>query len=128
MAGKSLLSLREIAEEIGIRYRTVVDCKNQFSDFFSVKFDGRNTKYPKEYVDLFRLIFALKDGGFLASDIRKILVKEQPKPPDFDGWIDGLTDGLTDGWMDGRMDGWTDGWTNGRMEVWMLLKTTPIIS
>ena len=113
MADDKLMTLKEIADEIGVRYRTVIDCKNQFYSFFLVKQEGRNVKYPSKYIDLFQLIFALKDEGYISNDIKKILSGRHPDPPEMDGWIerwtDGWMDGLTDGGMDGRMDGWMDG-------------------
>lgn len=126
MTDKTLLSLREISKQLNFNYRTVIDCKN-YSEFFMVKNEGRNTKYLPEYADLFMLIFALKDEGFSESEIKKILYGKHPDPPDFDDWIpkwvkiiqDGWTDGCTDERMYGRMDRWMEGRMDMEMDGWM---------
>ena len=49
MTEKSLLSMREIARELNLNYRTVIDAKNQFSEFI-IAISG---KYPPDYKDFF---------------------------------------------------------------------------
>ena len=61
MNEKQLYTLKELADELGVNYKTVIFCKNQFHDFILVKNEGRTPKYPQEYLDFFRLAFALKD-------------------------------------------------------------------
>ncbi|GAB6059437.1 hypothetical protein JCM31598_25540 [Desulfonatronum parangueonense] len=122
MNEKQLYTLKEIADELQVNYKTVIFCKNQFHDFIMVKNEGRTPKYPHEYLDFFRLAFALKDEGYNIHDIRRLLSGTHPKPPDLNGWLEGWVQRLNPGWTDGRMDGrmekWTDGLMDGRMEKW----------
>jgi hypothetical protein len=73
MASKKLLSLREMSEEIGVNYNTLISCKKNFEYFLFVKNIGRTPRYPAVYIDFFRLVFALKDEGFVMPQISRII-------------------------------------------------------
>ncbi len=80
MSEKSLLSLREIARELNLNYRTMIDIKNQFLSFLPAQTDGKNNKFSPECVDFFQLIFALRDEGYTCEMIRMMLLKKNPLP------------------------------------------------
>jgi len=111
MTEKSLLSLREIAQELNLNFRTMIDIKNQFNKFLFGQSDGQNVKYSAECIDFFRLIFALRDEGYTCEMIRKTLVKELPMPEDkqLKEWVEGCIPSYGERWR--KMD--TDGgrWT-----------------
>jgi len=67
MVNTKLITLLEIAEEVGVNYRTLISCKREFSDFVFGISEGRLMRYPYEYTNFFRLIFALKDQGYTVS-------------------------------------------------------------
>ena len=48
MTEKSLLSLREIARELNLNYRTMLNYKNQIQHLLPEKTDGQISKYPAE--------------------------------------------------------------------------------
>jgi len=124
MTEKSLLSMREIARELNLNYRTVIDAKNQFNEFI-IAISG---KYPRDYKDFFMLIYALRDEGYDTQSIKDLLRGEHEQVPDMDGWVEewikkikqltmGWTDGCLDGCEDGRMDGGMDARPDGQINV-----------
>ncbi|EFI35562.1 hypothetical protein Dthio_PD2988 [Desulfonatronospira thiodismutans ASO3-1] len=77
MTTKGLLSLREIANELKINYNTLISCKNYFEENLQVRNIGRTPKYQAEYADFFRLVFALKDEGYVMPQIVEIIQENQ---------------------------------------------------
>src|SRR6056297_303028 len=74
MNEKNLYSLKEIAEELGINYKTLLSCKDRFNDFvYGVPF-GRVARYSEDFVDFFKLVFALFDEGYSTEKIRNLLL------------------------------------------------------
>ncbi len=73
MNEKHLYTLKEIAEELGINYKTLLSCKDRFNDFvYGVPF-GRVARYSEDFVDFFKLVFALFDEGYSTERIRNLL-------------------------------------------------------
>ena len=77
MTTRGLLSLREIANELKINYNTLISCKNYFEENLQVRNIGRTPKYQAEYADFFRLVFALKDEGYVMPQIVAIIQENQ---------------------------------------------------
>ncbi|EFI32777.1 hypothetical protein Dthio_PD0072 [Desulfonatronospira thiodismutans ASO3-1] len=77
MTEKSLLTLRDIAELLGIRYRSVIDCKDYFSDYLSSLYDGRHYRYWSDNLDFFELVFTLREHGYTFAMIRDYLTEKQ---------------------------------------------------
>lgn len=111
MTEKSLLSLREIAQELNLNYRTMIDTKNQFNKFLFGQSDGQNIKYSSECIDFFRLIFALREEGYTCEMIRRTLLKKMPMPEDeqLKEWVESYAAKYADRWM--KMDNDGGGWT-----------------
>jgi len=77
MVDKSLLTLRDMAELLGIRYRSVIDCKDYFSDYLSGIYDGRHYRYWSDNLDFFESVFTLRDRGYTFSMIKNYLMDEK---------------------------------------------------
>ena len=90
MTSKQLLSLREIAQQLKINYNTLVSCKNYFEEYLQVRNIGRISKYQADYVDFFRLVFALKDQGYVMPEIVNIIQGKQ-----IDGFEKSLAEWVT---------------------------------
>ena len=73
MEDSNLITLREISEQLGINYRTMIDYKNHFRKFVRLRYDGQSIKYPESYVDFFRMIIALKEEGYSTAVIKMAL-------------------------------------------------------
>ncbi len=89
MTEKSLLSMREIARELNVNYKMVVNYKNQLQELLPNRFDGYLSKYPAECVDLFRLISVLREEGYTFNMIRKVF-QEADFPhddPEIKEWV-----------------------------------------
>ena len=108
MSDKSLLSLREIARELNLNYRTMIDIKNQFLSFLPAQSDGKNNKFSPECVDFFQLIFALRDEGYTCEMIRMMFLKRNPLPEDGEirEWVSGYVEKIEKRWMGMDEDGW----------------------
>lgn len=139
---ENLLTLKQIADQIGVNYRTLVSCKNRFEDFVHGVPVGRIARYPEDFTDFFRLVFALFDEGYSTGNVRELLLngveaKEDAfieswleewranlklKLPDREeedtatgGRIDEGMNGRPDDLMNRRMDGGTDERMDGGM-------------
>ena len=77
MSDKSLLSLREIAQELNLKYKTVLNLKNQLGSFMPAMYDGRSFRYYPDCIDLLRLINALREEGYTFVMIRDIFLQNQ---------------------------------------------------
>ena len=64
MAEKNLLTLREIAVELGVKYKTIHHYKEIFEDFLAIQYQGRKIRYLPINVDLFAKILELKDEKY----------------------------------------------------------------
>jgi hypothetical protein len=134
------MTLKQIADQIGVNYKTVLSCKKRFEQFVHGVPVGRIAKYPEDFVDFFRLVFALFDEGYTTGKVQdlllngveseedafieswleewrsrlklngKILENEQKQS---DGLADSLTDRPTDSPTDCLPDSLTDGMTDG---------------
>lgn len=80
MGDEELVTVREIAETLGMNYRTIIDYKNYFNDFMKPELDGEKVRYSAAYIDLFRLINALKEEGYSLPLIRMFLSGEVGLP------------------------------------------------
>ena len=98
MTEKSLLSLREIARELNLNYRTMLNYKNQIQHLLPEKTDGQISKYPSECIDLFRLVSALRDEGFTFEMIRTALISKKSPAEDseINEWISLWADKLAE--------------------------------
>jgi hypothetical protein len=140
MKDQKLMTLKQIADQIGVNYKTVLSCKKRFEQFVHGVPVGRIAKYPEDFVDFFRLVFALFDEGYTTGKVQdlllngveseedafieswleewrsrlklngKILENEQKQS---DGLADSLTDRPTDSPTDCLPDSLTDGMTDG---------------
>ena len=82
MVEKGLLTLRDIAELLGIRYRSVIDCKDFFSEYLSGLHDGRHYRYWSDNLDFIESVFALRDRGYTFAMIKNylfVIVRNQTK-------------------------------------------------
>ena len=74
MNENKLYTLKEIAAELGVNYKTLLSCKDRFNDFvFGIPY-GRVAKYSGDFVDFFKLVFALFDEGYSTLKIRTLLL------------------------------------------------------
>ncbi len=73
MEEMELFTLKEISELLGVKYRSLISCKNYFSDLVSGTFDGRHDRYPVEFVEFFGKVFDLKQTGYTFELVRQIL-------------------------------------------------------
>ncbi len=89
MSEKSLLSLREIAGELQLNYRMIINYKNQLQILLPAKYDGQFNKYPSECTDLFRLVSVLRDEGYTFEMIRAVLsgAGEAPEDTEIYEWV-----------------------------------------
>ena len=73
MGDKKLMTLKEIADELGVNYKTVHHYKEVFEEFVAIQFRGRRVKYLPVNIDLFSKILELKDEGYCNDDIDDVL-------------------------------------------------------
>ncbi len=131
----NLYTLKEIAAELGVNYKTLLSCKDRFQDFvFGVPY-GRVAKYSGDFVDFFKLVFALFDEGYSTVKIKTLLLNGVEEDDDsfIEPWLeswraklyipgvkdkelclkqdDGLTDRRADGLTVRPTDSLTDGLT-----------------
>jgi hypothetical protein len=126
MNEKSLLTLKQIADEIGVNYKTLLSCKARLGDYIHGVPVGRVAKYSKDNVDFFRMVFALFDEGYSTEQVRNLLLNgvECEEDAFIESWLEewrsrlGLgnsTYGCDTGRSEGEQeqtDGLTDGMTN----------------
>ena len=111
MEDSKLITLREISEQLGVNYRTIIDYKNHFRKFVKLRYDGQYMKYPEVYVDFFRMIIALKEEGYSTSVIKMALNGDigLPGQEHIKDWLlewkDGCTHPSSDGGVHSQMDG-----------------------
>jgi hypothetical protein len=136
MKDQKLMTLKQIADQIRVNYKTVLSCKKRFEQFVHGVPVGRIAKYPEDFVDFFRLVFALSDEGYTTERMRNLLLNgvESEEDAFIESWLeewrsrlklnggvpeneqkqsDGLTDSLTDGLADRPTDGLNDSPTDG---------------
>jgi hypothetical protein len=89
MNDKSLLSLREIARELNLKYKKILNSKNQMEPFLPGVFDGRNFKYFPECKEILELVMALRGEGYTFSMIREIFLEKHTveNDPQMYEWI-----------------------------------------
>ena len=74
MNAKRLYTLKEIAEELNVNYRTLLSCKERFGDYIQAVPVGRMVKYSGDLMDFFKLVFALLDEGYSTDVIKSLLL------------------------------------------------------
>ena len=74
MNENKLYTLKEIAEDLRVNYRTLLSCKDRFEDFVHGVPVARIAKYPGELIDFFKMVFALLDVGYSTEKIRDLLL------------------------------------------------------
>jgi hypothetical protein len=75
MSDVELFTLKEISDLLGVKYRSLISCKDYFSDLVSGTFDGRHDRYPIEFVEFFEKVFELKQTGYTFELVRQILLQ-----------------------------------------------------
>lgn len=68
MKDQKLLTLKQVADQIGVNYKTIHHYRDVFEEFMMIQFAGRRVKYLPENADLFCKILELKDEGH-SSDL-----------------------------------------------------------
>jgi hypothetical protein len=117
-----------------VNYRTLVSCKNRFEGFVHGVPVGRIARYPEDFVDFFRLVFALFDEGYTTGKVQDLLLNgvESEEDAFIESWLeewrvnlrltlpdDGDDVELSDDGMTERTDERTDGLTDGRTDEGM---------
>jgi len=89
MNDKSLLSLREIARELNLNYKTILNFKNQLGRFLPGVFDGKNFKYFPASKEILGLIAALRDEGYTFAMIQEIFLGKRQviNDPQINEWV-----------------------------------------
>ena len=102
MSDKSLLSLREIAGELNLNYKTILNYKNQIGPFLPGLFDGKNFRYFPDCIEILRLIDALRNEGYTFLMIRDIFTQKQTisNDPHIKDWIDDCLSQFAHHWVD----------------------------
>jgi hypothetical protein len=90
MTGNRLMTLKEIADELGVNYKTLLSCKERFANYVLGVPVGRHARYPGEFMDFFRLVFALFDEGYNSGKVRHLLEYGVQSPEDsfIEDWIE----------------------------------------
>jgi len=102
MNEKSLLSLREIAGELNLNYKTILNFKNQLGRFLPGVFDGKNFKYYPASKEILGLIAALRDEGYTFAMIQEIFLRKRHviNDPQIKEWVGECIESLGHYWMD----------------------------
>jgi hypothetical protein len=137
---ENLLTLKQIADQIGLNYKTLLSCKDRLEEFIQGLPVGRKVKYSDKMADFFRLVFALSDEGYSTEKIRNLLLNGVVAKEDafIESWLeewrtrlrlnggsteseqkqaDGLADRLTGGLTGPRPDPLTGWMTDGPTEL-----------
>ena len=75
MNENNLLSLKEIAGELQVNYKTLISCKHRLKSYVLGKTVGRTVKYDKTLLDFFSMVFALLDEGYQIDEIINLIDK-----------------------------------------------------
>lgn len=137
MTTNDMVSLRAIAEELGVKYTSLVDCKNRFQDLLHGRSVGLQVKYPGRLVDFFKVVYALREEGYPYYKIKNILLNGNTTEKDgfIKEWVDtwrrefsiipdcsienlGGNGGVRGDLGSQRTNGRTDERTDGRMNGW----------
>jgi len=102
MNEKSLLSLREIAGELNLKYKLVLSIRNHMREFLPGLFDSRSAKYFPDCTEIIRLISALREEGYTFIMIREILLKKRAiiNDPLINEWASDCIHLYSHYWMD----------------------------
>jgi|GEM_PF-2625205 len=102
MNDKSLLSLREISGELNLKYKTILNFKNQLGRFLPGVFDGKNFKYFPASKEILSLIAALRDEGYTFAMIQEIFLRKRHviNDPQIKEWVGECIESHGHYWMD----------------------------
>ncbi len=73
MTEKKYLTLKQIADELKVNYKTLISCKHRLKNFVQGYAVGRTAKYDPDMLDFFKMVFALLDEGYQTDEIIKLL-------------------------------------------------------
>lgn len=79
MSEKQLYTLKEIADELGVNYKTLFAYKDVFQEFMVIQLQGMKVKYLPENIDIFARILVLREEGLGFEDIVKALKSDGPE-------------------------------------------------
>ncbi|SMP80957.1 MerR HTH family regulatory protein [Desulfonatronum zhilinae] len=79
MSEKQLYTLKEIADELGVNYKTLFAYKDVFQEFMVIQLQGMKVKYLPENIDIFTRILVLREEGLGFEDIIKALKSNEPE-------------------------------------------------
>jgi hypothetical protein len=110
MNDKSLLSLREIARELNLNYKTILNFKNQLGRFLPGVFDGKNFKYFPASKEIISLIAALRDEGYTFAMIQEIFLRKRHviNDPQIKEWVCECIENYGQYWVDSDGSGHAD--------------------
>jgi len=110
MNDKSLLSLREIARELNLNYKTILNFKNQLGRFLPGVFDGKNFKYFPASKEILSLIAALRDEGYTFVMIQEIFLRKRHviNDPQINEWVGECIESHGQYWVDSDGSGHAD--------------------
>ncbi|SMP83072.1 MerR HTH family regulatory protein [Desulfonatronum zhilinae] len=100
MSEKQLYTLKEIADELGVNYKTLYVYKDLFEDHLVIKYRGRKVKYLPINIQIFSKLLELRDEGKTNDEMIEYLKNWRRESPELfrsDDLSDCLSDGLTVG-------------------------------
>ncbi len=89
MTEKRLLSLREVAGELRLNYKTVLNYRNQMAEFLPGLTDDKKRLYYSECKEIIGLIDGLREDGYTFTMIREFLQEKRSigDDPQMDAWV-----------------------------------------
>jgi len=102
MSEKRLYSFREIAGELNLNYKKVLNFRNQVARFLPGLHDGKNFKCFHAAIEIISLVDALREEGYTFMMIRDILERKQVITHDkeLSQWVDECIEKYGHHWMD----------------------------
>ncbi len=82
MSDAKLYTLTEIADKIGVNYKTLFNYKDAFRDYLVIENQGRQIRYPPVNIQIFSKILELKDEGLSNEQVAEILVDWKSQNPE----------------------------------------------
>ncbi|GAB6059423.1 MerR family transcriptional regulator [Desulfonatronum parangueonense] len=73
MNEKQLYTLTDIAQKLGVNYKTLYNYKDVFKEFLVVQDQGRQTRYLPINIEIFNKILELKSDGVANEDVYSLL-------------------------------------------------------
>ena len=89
MSEKRLLSLREVAGELRLNYKTVLNYRNQMAEYLPGLSDDKKSLYYSECKEIISLIDALREDGYTFTMIRELFQQKRSigDDPQMDAWV-----------------------------------------